>query len=132
MNLIMGLFVGLFVFSCQESNIKSDKDFGPNLSEIEYIYNFYKKGDIKEYVKHMASCDSMPDHYVKNIIALHKSKFEIRKETHGVIDSFKVNRIIKSPSNTHAKVLITHYYSNSIREEILLQMVYKNDRWRIK
>lgn len=132
MNLIMGLFVGLFVFSCQEHTHKSDKDLGPNLSEIIHIYNYYKKGDFKEYVKHMASCDSMPDEYVKNIITLHKSQSNIRKETHGEIDSFKVNRIIKSTSNTHAKVLITHYYSNSTKEEILLQMVYKDNQWKIK
>lgn len=132
MVLVWSIVVCLFVFSCQEAEIKSNNENGPTISEIKHIYSHYIKGNIKEYVKHIASCDSTSKMYVKNIIALHQTKLKTSQVECGKIDSIKICKIEKSTNKSHAKVYITHYYSNNTQEEILLQMVFKNNQWMIK
>ena len=134
-NLIAVLGIGLLLLlsSCEkEVNRPSSVEDGPSKEEIAHIYSHYTNRQFGEYVNHIASCKGKPRFYREQIINLYKQQSIDQEEQFGVIDSIHIERIVKSDDNTHAQVYIRHFYSKAPSEEVLLQMCYTSDGWKIK
>lgn len=134
-NLLAVLGIGLLLLfsSCEkEENHPSSVEDGPTKDEIAHIYSHYTNRQFSEYVNHIASCKGKPRFYRELLINLYKQQFVDQEEQFGVIDSIHIERIVKSDDNKHAQVYIRHFYSKVPSEEVLLQMCYTSDGWKIK
>lgn len=134
-NLVAVLGIGLLLLfsSCKkEENRPSSAEDGPSKEEIAHIYSHYTNRQFGEYVNHIASCKGKPRFYREQIINLYKQQSIDQEEQFGVIDSIHIERIVKSDDNTYAQVYIRHFYSKAPSEEVLLQMCYTSDGWKIK
>ena len=133
LKIMLSIGLLLFIISCakEETVQSSDKD-GPTPKEIQNIYSHYIKGHYSEFVSHIASIQGKPRFYREQIINLYKQQAENQIEKFGKIDSIKVERINKSSDHKFASVNIILYYKNRTTEEIILQMVYTENRWKIK
>ena len=91
---------------------------GPKAEEVERIYNLFLQGQYEAYVAEMASCDSMPDFYRRQMVDLCKQHAYQQKERNG--------------GAVQANVFLRVLYEDHSHEEILISMVKQNDRWRLQ
>ena len=118
--------------SCTEHSSLSDPNLGPSPDEVKHIYSHYIKGQYSDFIKHIASCENKPRFYREQIINLYRQHDEQRMQEVGPLDSISVRKIEVSPHTQHAKVFIIHHYQKAAPEEIVLQMVFDQNKWKMK
>ena len=129
------LTIGCFLLavSCnKQEEYRSSAEDGPTKEEIKHIYSHYIKGHFSEFVSHIASIQGKPRFYKEQIINLYKQQAEQQAETFGKIDSVKVEQIQKAANNKYATVKLSLFYKEASPEEVILQMVYTENGWKIK
>ena len=118
--------------SCTHHTTEAQNEIAPTESEIHHIYSHLLKGSYTDYVDHIASCLDKPRFYREQMVNLHRSQAQERANEMGRIDSITINKIQPHPDTHHATIHITHHYSQAPSEEILLQMIFIDNKWMIK
>ena len=120
------------VIACGGRQPSASAPEGPKAEEVERIYNLFLQGQYEAYVAEMASCDSMPDFYRRQMVDLCKQHAYQQKERNGGAVQATVVRIDLAGNGLQANVFLRVLYEDHSHEEILISMVKQNDRWRLQ
>lgn len=118
--------------ACSGKHPSTSPPEGPTTEEVERIYNLFLQGQYDAYVAEMASCDSMPFFYRRQMIDLCKQHAYQQKERNGGAVQATVTRIEPSKNGLQANVFLRVLYEDHSHEEILISMVKLHDRWRLQ
>ncbi len=99
---------------------------------VETAYNHLLKGEYNEYLLCVQSYDSIPERYHKSLINVLKQAAENeKKERNGIVS---VKAIVENTNEkaTYSVVRADITYGDSTKEEIAVQVVKFNGKWRLK
>ncbi len=130
-------FCCLSVMSCG-----GDREKGPagtsslpaliTANEVRTVYDKYVRGDYEGYVAEMASCDGKPVAYKRQMSILYKQHAADQRKDDGDVTALNVIRIEPQAGNRAALAYVSATYANGKSEELLLQFVYLDGRWRLR
>ena len=133
--LLLGVFFcSLVLLACTSAKSEAkDLQIVPlENAEVERVYGLYQQGDYAAYVAEMASCESAPESYRKQMTDLHKQHAMLQQEKMGSVASASVVKLTPSADGRQANVILRVNYRNQTHEEILLSFVWVKDRWRLR
>lgn len=131
------LFLSLMLMACNENKAKeeSDKRVPPSFvssDDVKEIYNLYVKGDYAAYADKMLSCDDKPADYKLQMVTLLKQHAEEQEKDDGKVTDFSVVRIESLDKGRAAEAYLSVSYDKGGTEEILLQLVFDGQDWRLR
>lgn len=96
------------------------------------LYDLYRQGNYQACVEAMASCDGKPATYRKEMEWMLKQHADSKtKETGGIIKA-TLSRITLHDNGNMANVFLNITYKDNTTEEIIWQMVYVHNKWRLR
>lgn len=102
-------------------------------ADVEAMYDVYIRGEYAVYVDQMESLDDKPESYRKQMADLMKQRHRQQEEDHnGGPLACHVKDLKIDHSGNYCEAYIVVNYKDSTEEEILLPLVFKNDKWRLK
>ena len=104
----------------------------PTADEVMAYYELYRSGNYADYVKAMQSCDDKPADFCKQMAdALKQHAARIKAEKGGAVGAeFLRTELHAEHSAADAYLSVT--YGDSTKEEIILPLVFWQDKWRLK
>ena len=104
----------------------------PTAKEVMEYYELYRSGNYAEYVKAMQSCDNKPADFCNQMAdALKQHAARIKEEKGGTVSAeFLRSELHAEHSAADAYLSVT--YGDSTKEEIVLPLVFWQDKWRLK
>lgn len=99
---------------------------------VETAYNHLLKGEYNEYLLCVQSYDSIPERYHKSLINVLKQAAENEKKERNGIVSVKAIAENTNKKATYSVVRADITYGDSTKEEIAVQVVKFNGKWRLK
>lgn len=118
------------------SGAKAEEERDPNVlldADVEAMYNIYISGDYAAYVNQMESLDDKPESYRKQMADLMKQRHRQQEEDHnGGPAACHVKDLKINHEGRYCDAFIVVTYKDSTEEEILLPLVFKNEKWRLK
>ena len=104
----------------------------PTADEVMAYYELYRSGNYAEYVKAMQSCDDKPADFCKQMAdALKQHATRIKAEKGGAV-SAEFLRTELHAEHSAADAYLSVTYGDSTKEEIILPLVFWQDKWRLK
>ena len=97
----------------------------PTADEVMAYYELYRSGNYADYVKAMQSCDDKPADFCKQHAA------RIKAEKGGAV-SAEFLRTEMHAEHSAADAYLSVTYGDSTKEEIILPLVFWQDKWRLK
>lgn len=126
--LLLIIMSGLLLAACSS---KQDEPHPAAIAAQGY-YEKLKAGDYAGYVSGMAGSDSIPPSYREQLEVNAKQFLALQKEEHKGIDNIQ---ILSAKDDTIAKytnVFLEIQFTDSLREEIVVAMVKRGDKWLMK
>ena len=104
----------------------------PTADEVMAYYELYRSGNYADYVKAMQSCDDKPADFCKQMAdALKQHAARIKAEKGGAV-SAEFLRTELHADHSAADAYLSVTYGDSTKEEIILPLVFWQDKWRLK
>ena len=104
----------------------------PTADEVMAYYELYRSGNYADYVKAMQSCDDKPADFCKQMAdALKQHAARIKAEKGGAV-SAEFLRTELHAEHSAADAYLSVTYGDSTKEEIVLPLVFWQDKWRLK
>ena len=104
----------------------------PTADEVMAYYELYRSGNYADYVKAMQSCDDKPADFCKQMAdALKQHAARIKAEKGGAV-SAEFLRTEMHAEHSAADAYLSVTYGDSTKEEIILPLVFWQDKWRLK
>lgn len=104
----------------------------PTAKEVMEYYELYRSGNYAEYVKAMQSCDDKPADFCKQMAdALKQHAARIKEEKGGTV-SAEFLRTELHAEHSAADAYLSVTYGDSTKEEIVLPLVFWQEKWRLK
>ena len=104
----------------------------PTADEVMAYYELYRSGNYADYVKAMQSCDDKPADFCKQMAdALKQHAARIKAEKGGAV-SAEFLRTEMHAEHSAADAYLSVTYGDSTKEEIVLPLVFWQDKWRLK
>ena len=104
----------------------------PTADEVMAYYELYRSGNYADYVKAMQSCDGKPADFCKQMAdALKQHAARIKAEKGGAV-SAEFLRTEMHAEHSAADAYLSVTYGDSTKEEIILPLVFWQDKWRLK
>ena len=104
----------------------------PTADEVMAYYELYRSGNYADYVKAMQSCDDKPAEFCKQMAdALKQHAARIKAEKGGAV-SAEFLRTEMHAEHSAADAYLSVTYGDSTKEEIILPLVFWQDKWRLK
>ena len=104
----------------------------PTAKEVMEYYELYRSGNYAEYVKAMQSCDDKPADFCKQMAdALKQHAARIKEEKGGTV-SAEFLRTELHAEHFAADAYLSVTYGDSTKEEIVLPLVFWQEKWRLK
>ena len=104
----------------------------PTADEVMAYYELYRSGNYADYVKAMQSCDDKPADFCKQMAdALKQHAARIKAEKGGTV-SAEFLRTEMHAEHSAADAYLSVTYGDSTKEEIILPLVFWQDKWRLK
>ena len=104
----------------------------PTADEVMAYYELYRSGNYADYVKAMQSCDDKPADFCKQMAdALKQHAARIKAEKGGAV-SAEFLRTELHAEHSAADAYLSVTYGDSTKEEIILPLVFWQDKWRLK
>lgn len=104
----------------------------PTADEVIAYYELYRSGNYADYVKAMQSCDDKPADFCKQMAdALKQHAARIKAEKGGAV-SAEFLRTEMHAEHSAADAYLSVTYGDSTKEEIILPLVFWQDKWRLK
>ena len=104
----------------------------PTTGEVMALYDLYRQGNYQACVEAMASCDGKPATYRKEMEWMLTQHADSKtKETGGIIKA-TLSRITLHDNGNMANVFLNITYKDNTTEEIIWQMVYVHNKWRLR
>lgn len=104
----------------------------PTADEVMAYYELYRSGNYADYVKAMQSCDDKPADFCKQMAdALKHHAARIKAEKGGAV-SAEFLRTEMHAEHSAADAYLSVTYGDSTKEEIILPLVFWQDKWRLK
>ena len=104
----------------------------PTADEVMAYYELYRSGNYADYVKAMQSCDDKPADFCKQMAdALKQHATRIKEEKGGTV-SAEFLRTELHAEHSAADAYLSVTYGDSTKEEIVLPLVFWQDKWRLK
>lgn len=95
-------------------------------------YEKLKAGDYAAYVSGLSGADSIPPSYREQLEVNAKQFIALQKEAHKGIDNINIVSA-KEDSTAHiTNVFLEIQFADSLKEEIVVAMVKKGDKWLMK
>ena len=128
---LFALLLSLLLAACSSSN-SGDGLQPPSAKEVMEYYELYRSGNYAEYVKAMQSCDDKPADFCKQMAdALKQHAARIKEEKGGTVGAeFLRTELHAEHSAADAYLSVT--YGDSTKEEVILPLVFCQDKWRLK
>lgn len=118
------------------SGAKAEEEPDPHVLlevDVEAMYDTYIRGDYAAYVSQMESLDDKPESYRKQMADLMKQRHRQQEEDHnGGPAACHVKDLKINHEGRYCEAYIVVTYKDSTEEEILLPLVFKNEKWRLK
>ena len=104
----------------------------PTADEVMAYYELYRSGNYADNVKAMQSCDDKPADFCKQMAdALKQHAARIKEEKGGTV-SAEFLRTELHAEHSAADAYLSVTYGDSTKEEIVLPLVFWQDKWRLK
>ena len=104
----------------------------PTADEAMAYYELYRSANYADYVKAMQSCDDKPADFCKQMAdALKQHAARIKEEEGGTV-SAEFLRTELHAEHSAADAYLSVTYGDSTKEEIVLPLVFWQDKWRLK
>ena len=128
---LFALLLSLLLAACSPG-ASGDGLQPPSAKEVMEYYELYRSGNYAEYVKAMQSCDDKPADFCKQMAdALKQHAARIKEEKGGTVSAeFLRSELHAEHSAADAYLSVT--YGDSTKEEIVLPLVFWQDKWRLK
>ena len=128
---LLVLLISFLLAACSSGG-KGDELQPPTAKEVMEYYELYRSGNYAEYVKAMQSCDNKPADFCKQMAdALKQHAARIKEEKGGTVSAeFLRSELHAEHSAADAYLSVT--YGDSTKEEIVLPLVFWQDKWRLK
>ena len=125
-------FLLSFLLAAWSSGNSGDGLQPPSAKEVMEYYELYRNGNYAEYVKAMQSCDDKPADFCKQMAdALKQHAARIKEEKGGTVSAeFMRTELHAEHSACDAYLSVT--YGDSTKEEVILPLVFCQDKWRLK
>lgn len=133
LNFILGICM-LLVLSCGNKDKEQQdeaKQASPGGAAIAY-YNHLIKGEYKEYVDGMLSCDSIPDKFRQQMVLLVKQYAVREKRENGGLDSVSIVSEQMSDNGRSAKVFLSIRYKDGKKENVVVPLLFHKKIWRMQ
>lgn len=128
-SVIFPLLLLFCIVSCGNGETSSKVD--PGGAAVHYIRSL-ADGRYDEYIHAMVSCDSASDAYKKQMLVLHKQMVTTQKTECGSLETVQCVRSELGREGKTANVFLQLTYSNGMKEDIMLPLVWNNEKWRIR
>jgi len=132
--LLLATFLLTITVACNKKNSHENRPTPPppTTEEVMALYDLYRQGYYQACVEAMASCDGKPATYRKEMEWMLKQHADSKtKETGGIIKA-TLSRITLHDNGNMANVFLNITYKDNTTEEIIWQMVYVHDKWRLR
>jgi len=110
---------------------KKDEPHPAALAAQDY-YEKLKAGDYAGYVAGMAGADSIPQSYREQLEVNAKQFLALQKEEHKGIDSINIVSAKDDSIAKYTNVFLEIQFADSLKEEIVVAMVKRGDKWLMK
>ena len=128
---LLVLLISFLLAACSSGG-KGDGLQPPTAKEVMEYYELYRSGNYAEYVKAMQSCDDKPADFCKQMAdALKQHAARIKAEKGGAV-SAEFLRTELHAEHSAADAYLSVTYGDSTKEEIVLPLVFWQDKWRLK
>ena len=104
----------------------------PTTEEVMALYDLYRQGNYQACVEAMASCEGKPATYRKEMEWMLKQHADNKKKETGGITQARLSRITLHDNGNMANVFLNITYKDNTTEEIIWQLVYVHDKWRLR
>ena len=131
MRRLLSAFMCLFLLlSCSNRGSHERIAPAPRDADVLRMYNLYVNRKFADYVREVHANRGMPDFYLEQMGWLIQQHADKKRAESGGVSEVKVERI--EQRGDYANVFLGVSYCDSSSEEILLPIVYEDDRWWIK
>ena len=128
---LLVLLLSYLLTACSPGG-KGDGLQPPTADEVMAYYELYRSGNYADYVKAMQSCDDKPADFCKQMAdALKQHAARIKAEKGGAV-SAEFLRTEMHAEHSAADAYLSVTYGDSTKEEIILPLVFWQDKWRLK
>ncbi len=103
----------------------------PGEAAVRYVH-FLADGKYDDYIRAMVSCDSASAAYRNHMTVLHKQMVTAKKNEYGPMKSLRAIRSDIGNGGATAAVFLQIVYANDSTEDVMLPLVWHNDRWRLR
>ena len=133
---IIGLNL-LLMMSCADSKLKEESvsDVPPyfvSADEVKQIYGHYVSGDYASYIECMKQSSEMTPEYKAQMVVLLKQHAAARKRDEGDVKNVEVARLVSCNKGNGAEAYLNITYENGVTEEVMLQLVYDGNSWKLR
>lgn len=110
---------------------KEDEPHPAALAAQDY-YEKLKAGDYAGYVAGMAGADSIPPSYREQLEVNAKQFLALQNEEHKGIDNINILSAKDDSIAKYTNVFLEIQFADSLKEEIVVAMVKRGDKWMMK
>ena len=121
----------LTLSSCSGRKDPVSTSSDPGKAALTY-YGYLADKEYEQYVGAMLLGDSLPQSYRADMTAVIKCYVEREEREKGGIKDVTLSSVRKAADGNSAKVLLNIQFGDSIKEEVLLSLVQKDNRWFIR
>lgn len=121
--------VAMMVVSCSEKKIDQKEVVGKT---AKLYYEYLLQGKYDAYVDGFHRPDSIPRNYRSQLIDNAKMFMAQQKEEHNGIVGVEVGNVTIDTALHAANVFLVLSYGDSIKEQVLVPMIQKNDIWMMR
>lgn len=126
--LLLIIMSGLLLVACSS---KQNEPHPAAIAALDY-YQKLKAGDYAGYVSGLLGSDSIPEQYREQLLTNAKQFLALQKEEHKGIDSIHIVYAKDDSLAHYTNVFLELQFADSLKEEIVVAMVKRGDKWLMK
>lgn len=130
MKYILAILAIATLLSCACESAKEEE--GP-FGYVEELYAPYLKGDCEAYASHMLSVQDKTETYRRQVVNMLKQQRAITDSLHNGVTKMEVLKVEPSAvNNDYAEAYLLMHYGDNSSEQVILQLVRKDNKWWIR